>query len=533
MAYSVNTSNRISGLASGIDTESMVKELMTAERMPLNKMQQDKTWMTWQRDAYREMNKLFFDLDSKILDMKLQKTYNSKSTTSTQSNAVTATATASSSNGTYDINVTQLASKAVNFSQTAISADSENKVDLNGALKDQNFANGDITDGDHSFEFSTFDKNGNETVHTVNFTGDNTLNEVFDMISTESDGKVRAFYDDEMDKVIIERTETGNFNQSDTYLGAEIGFNGQTNSAFLTETLQIKNGEQVEQDDGTFEWEKVETGGTNAKFTYNDGYDVETFNNSYTLDGVTFQFKDTTDGNATISVNNDVDASVEKIVDFVDQYNKLIEEVNGKLREERFRDYKPLTDEQKDEMSENEIELWEEKAKSGLLRSDNILSSGMFDMRQNWYGQVDNSSEFSHLAEIGIETSSNYLDSGKLIVNEDELRQALREDPESVYKLFSNDEEGASRGIVNRLEDSLEATIGRIEERAGKSTHTLEQYTLGKRLRNLDSRIDSFEDRLVQIEDRYWRQFTQMEKAIQQMNQQSNYLMQQFSGGMY
>ncbi|RYG71674.1 flagellar hook-associated protein 2 [Lentibacillus lipolyticus] len=518
MVDGINT-NRITGLASGIDTEKMVEDLMKAERMPLNKMKEDQTWMTWKRDAYRDINKSFSELDNKILDMKLEKTFNAKATTSTQSDAVTATATAGSSSGVYNIEVKSLASAAMNYSESAIASDGE-KIDINAALSEQNFAGKDPfkNGNEQSFKFYTYNKNNDKETHEVIFNGQDSLKDVLNRISEVSNGAVKAFYDQKADKVILERTESGNFNQSDKFSGAEIGFDEDVDKYnFLTDTLNIRK--------------KNESGGTNAEFTYNNGYDVESTSNSYTLDGVTFQFTDTTNGSsATVSVTNDIDAAVEKITGFVDKYNELIDKINGKLQEERYRDYQPLTDKQKDEMSENEIKLWEEKAKSGLLRGDNTLSSAVFDMRRNWYAQVDNASEFSHLSEIGIKTTSNYLDGGKLTISEDKLREALRENPDSVHKFFSNDVQGDGRGIINRLEDSINRTMNNIEERAGKGGQTLEQYTLGKELKNINSRINTFEDRLVRVEDRYWRQFTQMEKAIQQMNSQSNFLMQQFGG---
>src|SRR5699024_12553142 len=90
---------------------------------------------------------------------------------------------------------------------------------------------------------------------------------------------------------------------------------------------------------------------------------------------------------------------------------------------------------------------------------------------------------------MGITTSKSYLDGGKLIVNEDDLRSALQGDPDSVQRLFSNSETGASRGLVNRLEDAVEGTMRKIEQRAGKSTSTLENYTLGKRMRSEERRV--------------------------------------------
>ncbi|MBO8157629.1 MAG: flagellar hook-associated protein 2 [Bacillaceae bacterium] len=501
---------RIGGLASGMDIDTIVEDLMKAERIPLTKMEQDKTWLTWQRDAYRDVNSLLLELDQMALDMRLSKTYNSKNTISSNESAVTAVSSSSASVGNYTIDVQSLATAAINVSANQISGTT--KIDPSDTLanQDTNFANNPLTYGD--LTITTYDKDGNPQTATINVSSDKSLNQVLNDI-TEAGVGVRAFYDENADKVVIERTETGDFNTS----GAEIEFSGAA-STFMTQNLQIDS--------------VNETGGTNATFVYNNALTISTTENQYTLNGITFNFHDTTTTAAKISVNNDVDHAVEKITEFVGKYNEIIGELNDRLNEKRYRDYKPLTEEQKEEMEEREIELWEEKAKSGLLRSDSILSGGLFEMRQAWYSVVDTGDDYTHLSEIGIETSSNYLDGGKLIIDEDELRKALTEDPEAVQKLFSNDVSGDSRGLINRLEDAMEKTMNRIEERAGKGAQTLETYTMGRRLKDLDERIDAFEDRLIDIENRYWNQFTAMEKAIQRMNQQSMYLMQQFGGGM-
>ncbi|WP_035427025.1 MULTISPECIES: flagellar hook-associated protein 2 [Sediminibacillus] len=503
MVNNVN-SMRIGGLASGMDIDQLVNDLMEAERIPLQKMEQDKTWTTWQRDAYRDVNKSLSELDDLVQKMKYQKVYSTRQASSSQENAVSATAAASASNGTYNIEVTQLAEAAVNVSTQGISGGTE-KINPFGKLSEQNFTGGVTVPS--TMKFTTYE-NGEGTEYEIDITENDTLNSVLTKITNQDNG-VRAFYDVQADKVVMERTEAGVHNEG----GPEIDFSADT-SGFFTGTLQLGQ-EKAAQD---------------AEFIYNGAITLKSKTNSTTLNGVTFNFNDITNGSANITVSNDVDASVEKIMEFVDKYNEVIEKVNGSLSEERYRDYKPLTDAQKEEMSDKEIELWEEKAKSGLLKGDSILSSGIFSMRQDWYSEINNESEFSHLSEIGIETSPNYLDGGKLIVTEKKLREALQKDPDSVYKLFSNDVEGEGRGIVNRLDDSINSTVNRIEERAGKGYQTLEQYTMGKRLKDMDSRIDQFQDRLTQIEDRYWSQFTAMEKAIQRMNEQSSYLMQQFNG---
>ncbi|MDY0405095.1 flagellar filament capping protein FliD [Virgibacillus sp. 179-BFC.A HS] len=181
-------------------------------------------------------------------------------------------------------------------------------------------------------------------------------------------------------------------------------------------------------------------------------------------------------------------------------------------------------------MSDKEIELWEEKAKSGIIKGEAIITNGLFTMRQGWYAPIKNDGPFTSLTEIGLKTTSNYLDGGKLKIDEDKLKEKLREDPAAVQKLFSNDVDGEGRGLVNRLEDAVEATMKNIESRAGKSPSTLENYTIGKNMKDLNKRISTFQDRLKDIETRYWNQFTAMEKAIANMNSQATYLMSQFGG---
>ncbi|MBP2078914.1 flagellar hook-associated protein 2 [Oceanobacillus polygoni] len=507
---------RIGGLASGIDTETIIKQLMDAERIPLDKMGQDKTKLEWQRDAFRDLNKKLLELDNMMLDMKLSKTYNSKSIVSTMEGAVTATATAGASNGTYKINVKELASAAINVGEEL-----GNDFDVDAPLGSQS---GPIV-------FTTFDKDGEAQVHSYDISETDSLKDVMKRINDDPDNNVRMTYDNNAKKVILETTRTGNYNENEDIAGgSEIVFGKVViegegisiedgSDSFFTGLLKMNQGN--------------EQGGDNAKFTYNDAYEVISKDNNYTLNGISFQFNDTTDGkNANLTINNDVDAAFDNIMAFVDKYNEVVELFNGSQQETRYRDFPPLTDAQREEMSEKEIELWEEKAKSGLLKGEGVITNGLFSMRQGWYSSVETGGQFTTLTQIGISTSKDYLDGGKLIVDEEDLRAALQEDPAGVQKLFSNSEEGASRGLVNRLEDAVESTMKRINQSAGKGTDTLENYTIGKRMKDLDNRIGAFEDKLKSIEDRYWRQFSAMEQAISRMNNQSAMLMNAFGGGM-
>src|SRR5699024_6714937 len=109
-------------------------------------------------------------------------------------------------------------------------------------------------------------------------------------------------------------------------------------------------------------------------------------------------------------------------------------------------------------------------------------------------------------------------------IDDDKLRESLIENPGEVQKLFS--------GLVDEVRTSLKSTMNKVEEKAGKGSSTLDNYAIGKRMKDIDKQITAFEARMVKVENRYWNQYTAMEKAIQRMNDQSAQLMSQL-GGMF
>ncbi|MFB7156111.1 flagellar filament capping protein FliD [Lysinibacillus sp. NPDC056232] len=285
----------------------------------------------------------------------------------------------------------------------------------------------------------------------------------------------------------------------------------------------------------------VSQSGSNATLQVN-GVDLESATNAFNISGYSVTLKGDIPSGSSISVSSSTDTEniFNKIKEFVDTYNGLIADLNSQVKETKYRDYPPLTDEQKEGMSENEIKLWEEKAKSGLLRSDSIIRDGLANMRMSFLGNVAglDDSTIDALSELGITTSSSVSDGGKLVINEEKLRAAIEKDSDQVVSLFtqtgsvSKDADGKtvdSRGIAQRLKAAVDSTMKGIETKAGKATHTDNQYSLGKNLIDTNKRIDVWKAKLEMIEKRYWKQFTAMEQAINKANSQSGYL-SQFGG---
>jgi flagellar hook-associated protein 2 len=268
-----------------------------------------------------------------------------------------------------------------------------------------------------------------------------------------------------------------------------------------------------------------------------NGVTVENQSNNFTINGIQFNLRQAMTGTdtATLKVESDIDGVVANIKGFIEKYNETIDAINAKLSEERYRDYPPLTDEQKKDMKDTDIKLWEEKAKSGLLRSDPLLSGIVNKMRQALYTPVSGlRSDMDSLSEIGI-TTGGYWEKGKLHLDESKLRDALAKDPNAVAKLFtvfSDDKNTDNDGIAVRLYNVIKSGMDSITDKAGGGDYQLyDNSLLGKQVRDINDRISIMEDQLKSIEDRYYRQFTQMEQAIAAMNQQSMWLSQQLGMG--
>ncbi|WP_042471140.1 flagellar filament capping protein FliD [Bacillus ndiopicus] len=271
-----------------------------------------------------------------------------------------------------------------------------------------------------------------------------------------------------------------------------------------------------------------------AEVDFKDAYKNQ-FGTDYTTGdpGKVSNVPGATESPVTLTSTTNVDEMMNKIKDFVNTYNGLIKELKDQTTEAKYRDYTPLSPDQKEEMKESEIKLWEEKAKSGLLRNDELINNGLSKMRALIYesnpGLED--SKFKTLFSIGITTSKNYNEGGTLEIDEAKLRKALEEDSDAVERLFNNSDgkkdaviDGKTvdtRGYLDKLRDSMKSFEISIEKKAGRATMTDNQYLIGKSLQDTEKRISTWQDKLKMIEARYWKQFGAMEAAINKANQQS------------
>lgn len=491
---------RITGLASGMDIDDIVSKLMQTERAPLNKLTQKKQTLEWQRDSYREVNSKIKEFQDYMSNNKLTypSTFQSKTVTSSNESVLTATGTASAANSSSTIEVASLATAAT--------------------YKANNYTG--YTQGDYNLAFNVFAP-GETAEKTVNIsvTSADTIDNVISKLNS-SDLGVSAFKDKIWNGT--EYVETIAFSSKATGAGGSIQAADSATADFMSGQL----GFSLDADNKITAYKE----GTNAKVTIN-GFEMEKLSNNFTVNGVTYSIKNTTaaTGPVTTSVSTDVDGIYNQIKEFVDKYNEMVDSLNEKLKEEKYRDYTPLTSEQKEAMSDKEIELWEEKAKSGLLKNDTSISTGTNQMRTDFYSQVSADGKTYQLTEFGITTSGAYQMRGHLEINEDKLKAKIQEDPQSVAALFtsgSNSSAYSDKGIMKRIGDTLKSTVKSIEAKAGNSTMGTNDYSIGKNLNTISTDITKMQDRLTTIENRYYTKFSAMDSAIQKMNEQSSYLSQ-------
>lgn len=555
----MTTPIRFGGLASGIDTDTIIKQLMQAERAPVDKLEQKKQTTEWKRDAYREINRSLMSLRNSAVDLIFSRNFYAKTSSSSDESRVTVVASPSSGNTALEVqSVENLASSASHIvelrdknsnlvtrdtavkdlnldastkTQTITGTPTEvtlssklnasgkifiNNVEVDPANYSYDSTTGKVTfasplaDGDElkfesGYEIEYINKDGG-TPAKVTVGAEAKFSEVLTQLSSK-DTNFATFFDDASGKLALTQRNTGS--------ESTISFTGAATSFFQASVADGIKGED-------------------AVFKVN-GIELTRSTNTVTIDNMTITLKSefkAADNPApvTLSASTDTQKIFDNIKGFVDKYNETIDLMNKKTREERFRSFAPLTQAQRDELSEDEIKKWEEKAMSGMLRGDTILRGTMDTLRSKWSGATSstNDLDMSRLFQIGLSTGSDFTNGGKIELNEEKLKAAIEKDPEQVYKLFTDEETGLLPQIRDTAKDSRE-TITRIAGADGAGAPT---YSMGREMTQMDTRIKRLNDLLIDKENAYYRRFAAMETAMNQANSQAASLQQFLGGGM-
>lgn len=277
--------------------------------------------------------------------------------------------------------------------------------------------------------------------------------------------------------------------------------------------------------------------GQNAIFEIN-GQEVYLNDNTYTLDGNTFTFNDNMTIGETYTVNIAKDSTTVKdaLKKFVESYNKLIDDVYGYIGKSPAKDddgntYEPLTNAEKEEMSEDEITKWEEKAKQGVLYNDSTVSTIMSQMRSALYTNVtlDDGSKFG-IYNLGIKTSSKWSEHGKLQIDENAFDKAFENNEDAIIKLFTDSDTGMMKKLNSVIDGAVKSsgaanTRGTLVRKAGKADSSVTtDSTIYKEMVKMQDRLKELQDRYNTKEEYWWKVFTNMETAMADLNSQTSYI---------
>lgn len=268
----------------------------------------------------------------------------------------------------------------------------------------------------------------------------------------------------------------------------------------------------------------VVTEASDANITLN-GATLASSGSTITVNGLTLNVLDMTAGSeVTVSVTKDTSGIYDTIKDFLSEYNALLKEMNTNYNAKSAKDYDVLTDEQKEAMSDDEVEKWEDKIKDSLLRRDDTLSALISSFRSNMSGTITASDGKKYaLSSIGISTSADYAEGGLLHIKGDEddseysedtnkLEELLNSDPDLVMEVFS--------GLASNLYDDLMNKMSRTSMSSALTFYNDKE--MASQLSDYKENIAKWDKKLTQMEDRYYSQFTAMEKAMASLNSQSN-----------
>ncbi len=585
--------NGIYGLSgSGLDIESLVKMGMMNKQNQYDKMYQTQLKQTWVKEAY---NTVYTDVKAfkeSMSTFKMQSNMSAMQASSSNNDVVSVTANGAAAAMNHKITVEQVASNAYLMTANGKKIDRANTSAANSAyLKDVLFGEEPTkttgTDGQTYYQFTntdpskqdTFkgsdvaisievqdgkdvDSDGKPVTRKVEFTYDQifndkkTLNDLATAFSN-SGANVQGGYDTVNDSFSLYNKTSGSANKiglkANNDTSAELlnklhlaSYDGQTNT--LGNEISFTKNNLTEA-----------AVGTNAKATI-DGKTYESDTNKlnvanviYNFNGVSAKNADGTYQASTISVSQDTDKIVDNVKKFVETYNTLIDSLNTKYREEKNTDYKPLTKKQEGEMTESQIDKWNEKAKSGLLYHDNNIYSIISDMRESLYTKVDavdtvltdakgNKYSYNTMSSIGITSSTNQ---GHITLDEEKLKKALTEDPDCVYQLFASDQDSTyvsgstnknqadtytsksdylNTGIANRLYNSMTTNISKLESYAGTSKETDDESYLGKLITNMNTKMTSFQTLMKSYESKLYEKYDAMEVALSKLGAQLSYI---------
>ena len=534
---------------SGIDVESLVKVGMMSEQKKYDRLYKKEVETEWRKEAFADVYSAVNTFRSSMSDMRLSSRTKPMTATSSLSDVVTATANANAGVMSHTVEVTQAASNA--YLMTAAGqkvARTNTAAPASVALKDVAFAGGTMpagmASGDTALSFKLSNGTGTAEVKFTAeeiFTKNLTLNDLATRINNarfiDSDGKktalnITASYDAVSDAFSIVNTKSGSDNK--VSLSVDTGAGSAADTTALLNNLKLGqvSGGSISAPlsftaAGTTS--TLSVAGTNASVKVDGRTYTDLQENKLQVNGVTYTFKKETPAGTTaqVTIAQDQEKLVENVKKFVEDYNKLLDDLHGRYNNNKYPDYEVLTKDQEASMSHEQVEKWNERAKSGLLYRDGYLRSIISDMRDAVTNRVGSApGRYNNLAAIGITSKDQ---SGHLKLDENKLRTAISAEPDAVNQIFSHtddDDNYGDNGVATRLAERLGKRMESLKSHAGITADKSDRSELGKLIENYEKQMSDFKQLMSSFENQLYKKYNAMEEAISKLSSQFGF----FSG---
>lgn len=533
---------RMTGMVSGLDTDSIVKELVSAYSTKKEKYEKEQTKLGWKQDIWKDLNKEVNTFYKSVGNLRFSSGYSTKKTTSSDTTKATVSAGSNAVTGTQKLHVLATAQSGYLTGGKITTEISGTKATSSTTLAELGF-----TEDETSLKFSAKDKDGNDISTDIKLSKDSTIN---DAVKALRDAGLNASFDDSTGRIFLSSSSTGA--ATDFSLKSD----GSDASTKLLNALSLNTDTTDDSISASKRATKID--GSDAAIVLN-GVVYTSSSNNFSINGLSISVNAVTDSldlsdaktdsgldadkitelletnslddSKAISVTTSTDTQgiYDKIKDFLTSYNNIINKMTKLYNADSAGNYEPLTDDEKSEMSDTEIEKWETKIKDSLLRRDSTLSTVMSAMTTAMSGSTTVNGKTYFLSSFGISTlgymnaaeneqNAYHIDGDEddenTSGNTDKLMAALNSDPDTVVDFMKQ----LATNLYNAIDKQMTSTTLRSRYSIYNDKEMTTQY------KNYTTTIKEWETKISDKEDYYYKKFSSMETALSKLNSQTSSL---------
>ena len=532
---------RMTGMVSGLDTDSIVKELVSAYSTKKEKYKKEQTKLGWKQEIWKDLNKEVNTFYKSVGNLRFEGGYSTKKTTSSDTAKATVSAGSNAVTGTQKLQVLSTAQSGYLTGGKITASDSSAKVTSSTKLSELGF-----TEDETALKFIAKDKDGKDISADIKLSKDSTIS---DAVKALRDVGLNASFDENNGRIFLSSSATGA--STDFSLKSD----GSDASKNLLNTLAL-NTDASEVTEASKRATKID--GSDAAIVLN-GVVYTSSSNNFSINGLSISVNAVTDSvdlskaktngsldadkisdmlvntplndseAISITTSTDTQGIYDKIKDFITSYNNIINKMTKLYNADSAGNYEPLTDDEKSEMSDSEIEKWETKIKDSLLRRDSTLSTVMSAMTTAMSGGATVNGKTYFLSNFGISTlgymnaaeneqNAYHIDGDEddenTSGNTDKLMTALNSDPDTVMDFMKQ----MATNLYNAIDKQMTSTTLRSKYSIYNDKEMTTQY------KNYTTTIKQWETKISDKEDYYYKKFSSMESALSKLNSQTSSL---------